>query len=57
MRFYWDKTNRMWPNFYGKLFFIYEKRHPLPMGEHDVSKLLSHRAVEERCLLRLRIMY
>ncbi|TVM04176.1 MAG: hypothetical protein CV087_01920 [Candidatus Brocadia sp. WS118] len=26
--------------------FSHEKRHPLPMGEHEVSKHLSHLAVE-----------
>ncbi|KAB2835188.1 MAG: hypothetical protein F9K48_04775 [Candidatus Brocadia sp.] len=39
------------PGIYLKLLkyfnlFFHEKRHPLPMGEHEVSKFLSYLAVE-----------
>ncbi|MCF6154576.1 MAG: hypothetical protein E3K36_04840 [Candidatus Brocadia sp.] len=34
-----------------RFILFHEKQHPLHMGQNEVSKFLSHLAVEERCLL------
>lgn len=46
VKHYSMRTEEAYVNWIKRFIFFHEKRHPLHMGEHEVSKFLSHLAVE-----------